>query len=82
MIQGVPSLTKHENPTARRSTRRSNSRAFLETVMAENSSKSDQIRKLREIRMLAGEKVTADCEADAKRASKSFALKKESKADS
>jgi hypothetical protein len=50
--------------------------------MAENSSKSDQIRKLREIRMLAREKVTADCEADAKRASKSFALKKEPKAES
>jgi len=47
--------------------------------MAENSSKSDQIRKLREIRMLAREKVTADCEADAKRASKSFALKKNPK---
>ena len=41
--------------------------------MAENSSKSDQIRKLREIRMLAREKVIADCEADAKRAGKSFA---------
>jgi hypothetical protein len=50
--------------------------------MAENSSKSDQIRKLREIHMLAREKVTADCEADTERASKSFALKKESKAES
>ena len=50
--------------------------------MAENSNKSDQIRKLRELRMLAGEKLTADCETDAKRARKSFALKKESKADS
>lgn len=50
--------------------------------MAENPSKSDQIRKLREIRILAREKITADCETDGKRDSKSFALKKESKADS
>jgi hypothetical protein len=50
--------------------------------MAENSSKSDQIRKLREIQMLAGEKIIANCEADAKRDSKAFARKKESKADS
>lgn len=48
--------------------------------MAENPSKSDQIRQLRESRMLAGEKITADLEAEAKRESNSLALKKESKA--
>ena len=82
MIQRVPSLTKRENPTARQSTRRSSSRAFVETVMAENSSKSDQIRKLREIRMLAGEKIIVDCKADAKRDSKSVAIRKEPKTNS
>jgi hypothetical protein len=50
--------------------------------MAENLSKCDQIRKLREIRMLAREKVIADYEADAQGDSKSFALKKVSKSDS
>ena len=47
--------------------------------MAENSSKSDQIRNLREVRALADEKVA---ETDAKRISKSPVVKKEPKADS
>ena len=50
--------------------------------MAENSMKSDQIRQLREIRMLAGEKIIVDCKADAKRDSKSVAIRKQPKADS
>ena len=82
MIQRVPSVTKRENPTARQSTRRSKSRAFVETVMAEISSKSDQIRRLREVRMLAGEKIIVDRKADAKRNSKSVAIRKERKPDS
>ena len=49
--------------------------------MVENSSKSDQIRQLREIRMLAGEKIIVDCKADAKRDSKSVAIRKEPKAE-
>ena len=83
---GLPTL---ENPNAVTrgaracvvATRRDYSRAFLETVMAEYSSKSDQIRKLREARVLAAERVDAEREADAKRDSKSPALKKASKAD-
>ena len=50
--------------------------------MAENSSKSDQIRNFREVRALAGEKVAANLEADAKPSRKTLALKKEPKADS
>jgi hypothetical protein len=50
--------------------------------MADSSMKSDQIRQLREIRMLAGEKIIVDCTADAKRDSKSVAIRKEPKADS
>ena len=49
--------------------------------MAENSSKSDQIRKLREIRTRAAEKLAADSEIDTKRDKKSAALKSKSKAD-
>jgi hypothetical protein len=49
--------------------------------MAEHGTKSDQIRKLREARLLASERIAAEREADAKRDSKLPAKKKVSKAD-
>jgi hypothetical protein len=50
--------------------------------MAENSSKSDQIRNFREARALASEKIAADREADAKRIGKSIVPKKQPEAHS
>jgi hypothetical protein len=76
MDQRIPSLTRLAYPTPRQS----HSRAFPEAVMAENSSKSDQIRKLRETRAVKGEKVSADRETDTKRDSKPIFLKSPSKA--
>ena len=49
--------------------------------MSEYSSKSDQIRKLREVRTLAAEKITAIGEADGKRDNKSSAPKTQTKTD-
>ena len=54
---------------------------ILETVMAADSNKSDQIRKLREDRIRAAEKVAAESEIDTKRDQKSAALKSEPKID-
>ena len=49
--------------------------------MAADSNKSDQIRKLREDRIRAAEKVAAESEIDTKRDQKSAALKSEPKID-
>jgi len=54
---------------------------FPEDVMADHSSKSDQIRKLREARLLASERVDAERKADAKSDSKLSAIKKKPKTD-
>ena len=49
--------------------------------MADHSSKSDQIRKLREARLLASERVDAERKADAKSDIKLSAIKKKPKPD-